>query len=381
MKDYAIMHRERHVATIRSDGSCTVYFPQFMPCNLYLEKAEGNDLNTRLNNLNNFHYWCSTRLLTLDRKYAKEILNSLGMKQAVTDQERAEIAMSYHALCLTDVFWVRELHERTTFSEINLYDHSLSDAFVDVALRGRTLTAENAKLLSYGDSEGDLSTLGVAPKAWIRRDNRFLLLKDGDPREVEAELTASQIARCFAVEQVLYEPGSYDGQRVSQSEMITSKEKSIVSAEYVDIFAANHGTTLHQMVLSHDAYGFHMMNIIDYLVGNTDRHWGNWGFLVNNKNNQLTTLHPLMDFNQSFQAYDTLDGAKCLTVEKAMSQKEAAVRGVQSVGLNLIKPLPEKLPAFFMNLNRLYGTRLDHMFSQRLDLLIQASRDKQSSRK
>ena len=380
MRSYAIMHRERHVATIRSDGSCTVYFPQFMPYNLYLERAEGNDLNTRIDNLNNFNYWCSTRLLTLDRKYAKEILNSLGMKQAVTDQDRAEIAVSYHALCLTDVFWVRELREKTTFSAINLYDHSLSDAFVDVALRGRALTAENAKLLSYGDSAGDLSTLGVAPKAWIRRDNRFFLLKDGDPREVEAELAASRIARCFAAEQVLYEPGSYHNQRVSQSEMMTSKEKSIVSAEYVDVFAANKGTTLHQIVLSHDPYGFHMMNIIDYLVGNTDRHWGNWGFWVNNRNNRLTTLHPLMDFNRAFHAYDTLDGAKCLTAGETMTQKEAALLGVRSVGLNLVKQLPDDLPGFFMNLNNLFHMRLDRMFRQRLDLLLQASADRSSSR-
>ena len=25
-----------------------------------------------------------------------------------------------------------------------------------------------------------------------------------------------------------------------------------------------------------------MMNILDYLVGNTDRHWENWGLLVDN---------------------------------------------------------------------------------------------------
>ena len=26
-----------------------------------------------------------------------------------------------------------------------------------------------------------------------------------------------------------------------------------------------------------------MMNILDYLVGNTDRHWENWGLLVDNE--------------------------------------------------------------------------------------------------
>ena len=81
MNTYAIMHLDRHVATIRGDGPCTVYFPRFMPFNLYLERTEAEDLSVRMNNLNNFYYWCATRLLTLDRKYAKEILNSLGMKR------------------------------------------------------------------------------------------------------------------------------------------------------------------------------------------------------------------------------------------------------------------------------------------------------------
>ena len=373
MKSYAIMHLERHVATIRSDGSCSVYYPQFMPYNLYLENDTGNDLDIRINNLNNFHYWCATRLLTLDRRYAKEILNSLGMKQAVTDQERAGIAVSYHALCLTDVFWIRELREKVRFAQINLYDHSLSDAFVDVSLRGRALTAENAKLITYGDSAGDLSTAGVAPKAWIRREGRFLLLKDGDACEVEAELIASRIARCFDVGQVLYESYHYDDQRVSRSELVTSKERSIVPAQYVDIYAANRGTALQGIVQDKDEYSFHMMNIIDYLVGNTDRHLENWGFWVNNHNNKLESLHPLMDFNRAFRSYDTLDGARCLTTEQLMSQKDAAIIGVRKVGLNLVRDLPEDIPAIFRNLNDLVKKQLDTLFMQRLELLMKTS--------
>ena len=373
MKSYAIMHLERHVATIRSDGSCSVYYPQFMPYNLYLENDTGNNLDIRINNLNNFYYWCATRLLTLDRRYAKEILNSLGMKQAVTDQERAVIAISYHALCLTDVFWIRELREKVRYAQINLYDHSLSDAFVDVSLRGSALTAENAKLITYGDSAGDLSTAGVAPKAWIRREGRFLLLKDGDAGEVEAELIASRIARCFDVEQVLYEPYDYDGQCVSRSELMTTKERSIVPAQYVDIYAVNRGTTLQKIVLNRDEYSFYMMNIVDYLVGNTDRHWANWGFWVNNQNNRLESLHPLMDFNRAFRSYDTLDGARCLTTEQSMSQKDAAILGVRKVGLNLVRDLPEDIPALFRNLNDMVKMQLDTMFLRRLEFLMKIS--------
>lgn len=376
MHTYAIMHLDRHVATIRGDGSCTVYFPRFMPYNLYLERAEAGDLDARMNNLNNFYYWCATRLLTLDRKYAKEILNSLGMKQAVTDRERAGIAISYHALCLTDVYWVRELREKATYTEINLYDHSLSDAFVDVSLRGRPLTAQNAEMLDRSDAAGDLATAGVAPKAWVRRDSGFWLLKDGDPREVEAELTASQIARCFDVTQVLYEPEDYKGQRVSASRLMTTKERSIVPMQFVDIYAANTDRTTREIVSDHDLRGYHMMNIVDYLVGNTDRHWGNWGFEVDNRTNRLAKLHPLMDFNKAFNAYDSVEGATCLAVRdvegEIISQREAAVRGVRAIGLNQVKALPDDLARFFHDANLKIRMRLDIMFRMRLDVLKEA---------
>ena len=127
MRDYCIMHLERHVATVRGDGGCTVYFPGFMPYSLLLDTSN-DDIDTRVNNLANFFHWCGSRILTLDRRYAKEILNSLGLRQAVTDRDRAEIAISYHAVSLTDVYWVRETGERISYGDINLYQHSLSYA-------------------------------------------------------------------------------------------------------------------------------------------------------------------------------------------------------------------------------------------------------------
>lgn len=86
MTPYFIMHLNRRVASVRADGTCTVYYPSFMPYNLYLE--QGDDMDTRLNNISNFEHWCASRVLTLDRAYAKEILNALGKKQAVTDRDR-----------------------------------------------------------------------------------------------------------------------------------------------------------------------------------------------------------------------------------------------------------------------------------------------------
>lgn len=103
---YEIMHKDRKVAQIDTTGHCKIYFKSFMPYNLYLE--EENDIDSLVNNITNFHYWCATKLLTLDRKYAKEILNSIGMSQAITDRDRAKIALSYRCASLTDIFWVKK---------------------------------------------------------------------------------------------------------------------------------------------------------------------------------------------------------------------------------------------------------------------------------
>ena len=331
-KQYTLMHLSRRVASIRSDGTCTLYAPSFMPYNLYLEETK--DLESRLNNLNNFYFWCASRVLTLDRKYAKEILNSIGARQATTDRERAAISLTYHCVALTDAYWVKGYREQISYDAINLFDHSLSDAFVDVSLRGKALTVQNEQLITPGDIAGDVATQGVAPKAWVRRDGVFYLLKDGDEKEVDAELLASRIARCFDVEQVRYEPFVYEGQKVSACRLLTSKDFSIVPMEYADIYAANHDTDLDALIRRYDMRGYCMMNIIDYLVGNTDRHWGNWGFLIDNRTNKPLRLFPLMDFNKAFQAYDTIEGSRCLTSSRPMRQMDAALEAVRMIGLN-----------------------------------------------
>ena len=51
-----------------------------------------------------------------------------------------------------------------------------------------------------------------------------------------------------------------------------------------------------------------------------------------------------MDFNRAFSAYDSLEGAGCLTTEKPgqMSQQEAAVLAVKRSGLNQTAEIREE---------------------------------------
>lgn len=353
-KVYEIMHMDRRVARISESGHCKIYYKSFMPYNLYFEEIE--DIDTLVNNITNFNYWCATRVLTLDRKYAKEILNSIGVLQAVTDKDRAKIALSYRCVSLTDVFWVKLKNEKISFREVNLYENHLDNTFIDIALKGKQYTVQNECLAR------DLSTNGCFPKAWQRIQDGFRLLKNGGQDAVEKELLASQICRCFEVSQVLYERDYFDGEKVSVSNNITSKEYSIVPMEFFEIYAANHNRNIKKYILSLDKHNYYMMNIVDYLVGNTDRHWGNWGVLVCNSNNKPVKLYNLMDFNQAFHSYDTVEGANCQTVfGEHMSQKQAAVNAVKKIGLNQIREVKKEV---FCELPQFY-----EMFCERLGVL------------
>lgn len=242
---------------------------------MYLE--EDNDIDSLLNN---FYHWCASRVLSLDRKFAKEILNSIGVPQAITDKDRASISLSYHCVSLTDVFWVRQKDEMISFTDINLYDNPLNKAIVEISLRGKQMTVTNKELAQV------LSTKGCLSKAWIRDKNGFKLLKDGGGDTVERELLASRICQCFDVKQVEYRNYFYDGQTVTESEIVSSVEYSLISKMAFDIYALNHDLNTLDVCKKLDPIAYYGMNILDYLTGNTDRHPENWGFLIDNTTNQ-----------------------------------------------------------------------------------------------
>lgn len=329
---YEIMHMDRTVAAVSTQGQVKLLNEQFMPYDIYLE--ESNDFDVRVNNLANFYHWCASRVLSLDRTYAKEIMNSLGVSQAITDQDRAQISLSYHCVSLNDVYWVRTEGEAVTFAELNLYDNPLNEALIPLPLKGKHLTVTNQELAP------DLSTKGCFPKAWIRTGTEFRLLKDGGEDIVRRELLASKICQCFDIPQVAYEEYFYDGEMVTQSTIVTSKRYSMVSKMAYDVYAINNDLDTIEECIRLDPIVYYGMNILDYLVGNTDRHPENWGFLIDNETNRPVSLYPLMDFNMSFQTYDTLDGANCQTVgSRRLTQREAAIEAVQTIGLRQIRDI------------------------------------------
>ena len=74
---YEIMYLDKKlVAQLSSSGDASVFMHSFMPYNFWFD--EDKVIDTLVNNMVNFYHWCSSRMLTLDRKYAKEIMESIG---------------------------------------------------------------------------------------------------------------------------------------------------------------------------------------------------------------------------------------------------------------------------------------------------------------
>ena len=193
---YKIMHLNSRVASVDTAGRSRVYFRSFLPYNLFLEEEQ--DIDTLVNNLTNFYYWCSSRVLTLGRTYAKALLNSIGMQQAVTDKERAAIALTYRCASITDVFWVRKKGEKVTFSQINLYENHLENTAAGYFSAGQAVQCAES-----GAGKGSVPPTAVCRKAWRRTAQGFQLLKDGGQETVAREVLASRICRCFDVAPVL----------------------------------------------------------------------------------------------------------------------------------------------------------------------------------
>ena len=171
-KDYHLMMKDIRVCTIHLDGKVDMYREDLLPFDIYLESDSDADY---VNNLINFYAWCADRLLSLNRIYAKEILNSVGLSMARTDRERSSIALSYNCLSLKDFYWVTENLEEDSYDNINLFDNSLGDV-IDISLRGKVETLTNSELISK-----DLTTDWRAPKAWVRDGNSFKLYKGDLP--------------------------------------------------------------------------------------------------------------------------------------------------------------------------------------------------------
>ena len=290
---YEIMFKERSLCTYDDGNGAVLAGGERLPFGLYLEKSD--EFDDRVNNKFNFTSWCSDRIIPMDRKYAREILNFYGFSRKNSIEERAKIGIATRCLSLTDGFWVRKQGEDASWNQVNLFDNSLKDAVLEVALTGKSMT-----LSERGGVTPDLGTAGLAPKAWVRRDDGFQLLKGDVENSVRREVEASKILLEMGFDAVGYEEGTFAGGKVSECPCFTAKGRNYVTATDFSIWLMNHDGSLAEFGEKYSR-GICLMNLADYLVGNDDRHGENWGFIYDD-DFDVTGFAPIFDFDHAFLA-------------------------------------------------------------------------------
>lgn len=292
--EYIVCFQDEEIFSIdRNEGIVHIFNENKLPFDIYLE--ESDDFSDRINNIQNFNSWCSERMLSLDRKYAKEICNCLGIPQPFSDKERATIVIALRGLSINDCFWIKKSGEKISWSQVNLFDNSLKNHVLEVALFGISPTITNQSLISP-----DISTAGAAPKAWRRTDSGFELLKGNVNGSVKREVEASQMLQAIGIDVVNYHRSIFKSKLVSVCDCYTSKEVCFARAKYVDIWCMNHDIDFADIIYKHKLR-FDMMNLADYLVGNSDEHSENWGIIYDNEFN-IINISPIMDFDHAFEA-------------------------------------------------------------------------------
>ena len=319
---YILMFKNIEVAIVnRRTGVVNIKANQYMPYSLYLEELD--DIDTRVQNINNFDFWCADRLLSIKREYYKEIVNACGFTQATTDRQRAEVAIECRCLSLQDQYWIKKPSEIITWDEVSLFSNSLNDIFIDVCLRGK-----NMSITDLSPVIQNITVDGVIAKAWKRNTDGLYLLKAGSEEQVNKEVEASNILQQLGFNVVPYISAYWQNNPITMCKCFTNKDIGFVTAEAygynnnIDCLTDNFLEKFWQLTLS------------EYLIGNSDLHGRNWGFLI--KDGDVVDMAPLFDFDHAFEldySDDKLESKVWRTLGTKKLLKWSAAHACQMLGL------------------------------------------------
>lgn len=269
-------------------------------------------LDLELNN-DSLARWLKSRTIPRNRAFVDSFLAKCGLS---INRPMDIIAVS-KGLSLTDCFWVVPEDFDGTFEDLNLYDHPFDTILSYIAFTGAGSSPRRSL-----KSSPEFTTNGMLPKCWRKIGGKAKLYKGGTSgasntgNEPYSEFYAAQVAQQMGVNHVPYNLGRWKGSICSVCDLFTSKDYSfapvgriVPSSSFpavVDFYRNLGGTFWDEFV---------DMLVFDAVICNNDRHYGNFGFLINNDTNQIAFPAPLFDHGN---ALFNLAGMDCWMDEKKL---------------------------------------------------------------
>ncbi len=248
--------------------------------------------------------WLRSRIIPKNREYVDSFLAKSGLAH----NDIKGILQVCKGLSLNDSYWIT-LNDDEKFEDYNLYEHDFLKVLSLIAYTG--YGSSPAKGFT---SSPEFTTAGMLRKGWRRLRGEILLYKGGTSgaantgNEPFSEFYASQIAKKMELNHVDYSLARWKGNICSVCKLFTDIDHS-----YVPIFRFVENYSLRTVAeyiksLGDSYYNeFVDMLVFDALIYNEDRHFGNFGLIVDNKTNEPCTFAPIFDNGLSLFNYAMID--------------------------------------------------------------------------
>jgi len=225
--------------------------------------------------------WLSRRTVPRGRAHIQDLLLKFGLDP---HNLRAIIELC-HGLSLNDVYWIVGDSFKGLWADCNLYDNPFSKT-----ISYMVFTGGGSSVPQGWSSSPEFTTNGMLAKCWRRLKDEVLLYKGGTEGAVNAgfepysEYYAAQIAKAMGLEHVAYGISKFKGRVCSTCPLFTSDRYGFLPAG--------------RLVETHEALEdprFADIFLFDAIILNTDRHLGNFGYMIDNDTNQIVGAAPIFD--------------------------------------------------------------------------------------
>lgn len=241
--------------------------------------------------------WIKHRSIPKNRAYVSSFLAKCGLNA----NRPMDVVAICKGLSLNDSYWVVPDDFKGTFSDSNLYDNNFSRVLAWIAFTGY-----GSSIRSSFDSSPEFTTNGMLPKCWRRVNGKILLYKGATSgasntgNEPYSELYASIIGKQMGLNIVPYSISKWKGNLCSVCELFTSKEIAYVPIGRIVKSGGMKAVRDFYSTLGMDfVNALNEMLVFDAIIMNTDRHFGNFGVLIDSKTNRIVAPAPLFDHGNS----------------------------------------------------------------------------------
>ena len=245
--------------------------------------------------------WLQRRTIPKNRAFVRTFLAKCGLS---ANRPMSIISVS-KGLSLNDSYWVVGEDFEGSFDQYNLYDNRFSQILAYIAFTGYGSSIRSSLM-----SSPEFTTNGMLPKCWRRIAGKIVLYKGGTSgasnagNEPYSEFYASQVAQAMGINAISYGLAKWKGILCSTCELFTSRETAYIPVGRVVTKGGMKAVAEYYHSLGPDfEKALRDMLVFDAVVCNTDRHFGNFGLLINSNTNQVSGPAPLFDHGNSLFNY------------------------------------------------------------------------------